>query len=240
MLCNKSQSPLIALIEQIGGESQLYNLIMTFSESALQDLDLEVALKGMDAEELADQITNLIKRVFGYKLKSSLVNSTIRNQILMTNYALFELGLSRFQLRKLQLHFAAALRDSMVEGEVFGMCRDRFAEICKMFDEENKGPAQRSTAMSIDPARIMMVRAASSRSLERAASSRSLNRAESSRSLNRAASSRSLVSQATTVETKDQKGRLQRSSSSRSILDDRAKILMARAASNRRLLPKAA
>ncbi|CAJ1970348.1 unnamed protein product [Cylindrotheca closterium] len=165
MISNESQSPLAALTEEIGSSAFNY-LIKTFSETILQNVDLEVAFKGMEAEVLADHMKNLIKMVFGYKCKSNLVNSNIRGQVVLRNYALFELGLSRVQLRKLQLHFEAAMRDSMVEGEVFEQCKERFTDLCIIFDAEKRGLQQQSSdAMSNDPAMIMMARAASSRCL---------------------------------------------------------------------------
>ena len=166
MICNESQSPLTALTKQIGGESALNFLIMTFCERALQDdLDLEVAFKGMGAEVLADHMTNLIKMVFGCPCKSIMANSNIRGQVVLRNYALFELGLSRGQLRKLQLHFEASMSDSMVEGDVFEHCKDRFTDLCIVYDEEKRGLQQSSDVMTNDPARIMMARASSSRRL---------------------------------------------------------------------------
>lgn len=59
-MTNGSQSPLVALTEEIG-EHQLNVLIMQFSESIVEDADLEVAFKGMDAEALSEHMTNLIK-----------------------------------------------------------------------------------------------------------------------------------------------------------------------------------
>jgi hypothetical protein len=132
---------------------------VTFCETVLQDIELEVAFKGMDAEVLADHMTNLIKMVFGYSCKSSMVSSNIRGQVVLRNYALFELGLSRGQLRKLQLHFEAAMRDSVVEGEVFEHCVDRFTDLCIIFDAEKRGLQQSTDSMSNDPAMIMMARA---------------------------------------------------------------------------------
>ena len=164
-MSNQSQSPLAALAEQIGGESAINFLIMTFSETVLQDLELEVAFKGMDAGALADHMNNLIKMAFGYKWKSNMINSNIRGQVVLRNYALFELGLSRGQLRKLQLHFETAMRDSLVEGEVFEQCKERFKDLCIMFDEEKRALQQSSDSMSNDPAMIMMARAATSRCL---------------------------------------------------------------------------
>eukprot|EP00526_Cylindrotheca_closterium_P023530 CAMPEP_0113631156 /NCGR_PEP_ID=MMETSP0017_2-20120614/16191_1 /TAXON_ID=2856 /ORGANISM="Cylindrotheca closterium" /LENGTH=170 /DNA_ID=CAMNT_0000541655 /DNA_START=111 /DNA_END=623 /DNA_ORIENTATION=- /assembly_acc=CAM_ASM_000147 len=164
-MTNGSQSPLEALTQQIGGESAFNYLIKTFSETILQDLALEVALKGMDIEALAEHMSNLIKMVFAYSCKSSMVNSSIRGQIVLRNYALFELGLSRGHLRKLQLHFEAAMRDSMVEGEVFDSCKQRFTDLCIVFEAEKRGLLQtKPSSMENDPAMIMM-RAASSRRL---------------------------------------------------------------------------
>ncbi|CAJ1970349.1 unnamed protein product [Cylindrotheca closterium] len=158
-MSKQSQSPLAALTEQIGGESAFNYLIMTFSETVLQDLELQVAFKGMDAEVLADHMTNLIKMVFGYSCKSSMVSSSVRGRVVLRNYALFELGLSRSQLRKLQLHFEAAMVDSMVEGDVFEHCKERFTDLCIIFDAEKRGLQQSPDAMSNDPAMIMMARA---------------------------------------------------------------------------------
>ncbi|CAJ1970353.1 unnamed protein product [Cylindrotheca closterium] len=253
---NESETPLAALIEQIGGESQFNFLIRTFSESVLQDNELEVAFKGMnDAEALTDHMANLIKRVFGYKCKSSMTNSTIRGQIILRNYALFDLELRRSHLRKLQLHFEAAMRDSMVEGDVFEHCRDRFHDLCKIFDSRSRGLQKSSPSiMSINDPASIMIRAASDERLkgglndparkkmvrpvsndrfkgllqQRSSSSTSILNDPAKIMMGRTASNELL------------KGLQRTSPSSRSTLDDRAKLLMARAASNRHLLPNAA
>lgn len=162
---NGTESPLTALTEQLGGESQLNSFVMTYSASVLKDLDLEVAFKGMNAEELADHMTNLIKMIFGYTCKSSMVNRSIRGQIVLRNYSIFELGLSRLQLRKLQVYFAAALKDSLIDGEVLDCCMDRFADLCKIVESDSRTFRQKNDVMSTDPAMIMMARAASSRTL---------------------------------------------------------------------------
>ena len=156
---SQSQSPLAALTKQIGGENALNCLIMRFSEGVLQSLDLEVAFKGMDAGALAEHMSNLIKMVFGYPSKSNMVNSNIRRQIVLRNYALFELGLSRAQLSLLQLHFEATMLDCVIEGEVFELCKDRFADLCIMFEAEKRALQQSSDSMLNDPAMIMLVRA---------------------------------------------------------------------------------
>ncbi|KAL3934295.1 MAG: hypothetical protein SGBAC_009960, partial [Bacillariaceae sp.] len=114
MMYNRSDSPLAALTEKLGGESKFNSFIMMFSTSALKDLELQVAFKGMDTEALADHLINFIKMVFGYACKSSMVNSSIRGQIVLRNYAIFELGLRRVQLSKLHLIFEDALSDSFV------------------------------------------------------------------------------------------------------------------------------
>ncbi|CAJ1970350.1 unnamed protein product [Cylindrotheca closterium] len=136
MMNNKS--PLAALTKQIGGENAFNHLIMTFCQGVLRNLDLEVAFKGMGADALAEHMTNLIKMVFAYTSKSNMTSSNTRGQIVLRNYALFELGLSRSQLRNLQLHFEAAMMDSMIEGKVFDQCKERFTDLCIMFDAENQ------------------------------------------------------------------------------------------------------
>ncbi|KAL3934294.1 MAG: hypothetical protein SGBAC_009959 [Bacillariaceae sp.] len=164
MIYNGSESPLAALTEQLGGESQLSSFVMMFSASALRDLELQVAVKGMDAEALADHMINLIKMVFGYACKSSMVNSTIRGQIVLRNYALFELGLSHGQLNKLHLHFEDALSDSLVEGEVMECCMDRFTDLCKIVEADSRSFRQNNHSLSMmsnDPAMIMMAQASS-------------------------------------------------------------------------------
>ncbi|CAJ1957921.1 unnamed protein product [Cylindrotheca closterium] len=253
MMYNESKSPLAALTRQIGGEGQIISLIMTFSESVLQDLDMEAAFKGMDAEALADHMTNLITRVFGYTKKSSMTNSIIRCQIVLRSYALFELGLSRGQLHKLQLHFESAMRDSKVEGDVFEHCKDRFTDICIMFNSRSRSLQRSSSSNSIhDPAGIMIRAASNDRlkgGLQRSSSSRLINDPARTMSKNRligglqrSASVRSILNdpaKTTTVPRPSSKNSLkgcfQRSSSSRSIRNDPAKIIMVRNASNDRL-----
>ncbi|CAJ1944749.1 unnamed protein product, partial [Cylindrotheca closterium] len=58
-----------------------------------------------------------------------------------------------------QLHFEAAMVDSMVEGDVFEHCKERFTDLCIIFDAEKRGLQQSLDAMSNDPAMIMMARA---------------------------------------------------------------------------------
>ncbi|KAL3936507.1 MAG: hypothetical protein SGBAC_008193 [Bacillariaceae sp.] len=154
---NGTESPLAALTEQLGGASEFNYFVMTYSETVLEDLELQVAFKGMDTEEHAGHMNNLINTVFGYACKSSMAHSNIRGQIVLRNFAIFELGLSRPQLRKLQLYFAAVLKDSLVEGEVLGFCNDRFADLCRILEVESGRLRKCKDSMSNDdPALIMM------------------------------------------------------------------------------------
>lgn len=150
MMYNETDSPLAALTGKIGGESQLNSFVLTFSERVLKDSGLQVAFKEMDAETLSQQMVHLIKTVFGYS-KSSIVESNIGGQIVLRNSALFELGLSRPDLRKFQLYFAAALKDSLVEGEVWNSCNDRFAELCRILEAESRSFHPSNKAISNDP-----------------------------------------------------------------------------------------
>ncbi|KAL3936504.1 MAG: hypothetical protein SGBAC_008190 [Bacillariaceae sp.] len=166
MTYNGNETPLTALTEQLGGESQLNSFVMMFSASALRDLELQVAFKGMDAEAVADHMINLIKMVFGYTCRSSMINSTIRGQIVLRNYAIFELGLSRGQLSKLHDHFEDALSDSFsVGGAVMECCMDRFTDLCTIVEVDSKGFRQQCNDdfRSNDPAMIMMMAQASRR-----------------------------------------------------------------------------
>ncbi|KAL3936505.1 MAG: hypothetical protein SGBAC_008191 [Bacillariaceae sp.] len=160
MMNNKNQSPLAALTEHLGGESQLNSFVTMFSANALKDLEMQVAFKGMDAEAVADHMINLIKMVFGYTCKSSMINRTIRGQIVLRNYAIFELGLSRGQLSKLHDHFEDALSDSLVGGAVMECCMDRFTDLCAVVEADSRSFRQSDDSMSNDPAMIMMAQAA--------------------------------------------------------------------------------
>lgn len=93
-----------------------------------------------------------------------MVNPNIRGQIVLRNYALFELGLTRAQLDKLLLYFEDAMADSLVQGEVFDHCSDRFMDLCRMFEAESRSFRQTTFDMN-DPAMIMMARAASVRTV---------------------------------------------------------------------------
>ncbi|KAL3936506.1 MAG: hypothetical protein SGBAC_008192 [Bacillariaceae sp.] len=162
MMYNGNESPIAALTEELGGELQFSSFVMTFSESVLKDLELQVAFRGMDTEEHAEHMTNLIKMVFGYS-DSSMIKSETHGQIFLRNYAIFELGLSRPQLRKLQLYFALSMKDSMVERDVLEICNARFADLCRILESDSKGFRQTKDSMSNDPAMIMMAMASSTR-----------------------------------------------------------------------------
>lgn len=160
---SRSGSPLTCLTEKLGGESQFKQFIETFCERALEDANLAMAFKGMDSEVLSGRMEHLIKMVFGYSYKSSMVDEKIRGGIVLRNYSIFQLGMNAMQLEKLQAQFEASMVDSLVDGNAYRRCKDRFDDLRKMIEVQSHGIHQSNIAFENDAARIMMARSGSSR-----------------------------------------------------------------------------
>lgn len=122
------------LVEKLGGESQMSFLLMNLSESITDDSDLQMIFDHMGMEELSAEMESLINSAF----LSNLFSDDARNNLIMKNYAIFELGINTRHFKKLKSHFESALHDSWIEEDVIEECIQCFAALQSVFEEEGK------------------------------------------------------------------------------------------------------
>lgn len=154
-----SGSPRDELISQIGGANQYDFLILSFCEKIQDDHKLREVFFGCDQQALVNRMRSLLDEVFSLS-KSRCTDEDLRNEILLKNYSLLEMGVYANHFQSLQKHFEAALHESWIEDELFVQCKGRFEMLRGIIEEDDIDMKGSALAQRVVAVRILAARSA--------------------------------------------------------------------------------
>ncbi|CAJ1960428.1 unnamed protein product [Cylindrotheca closterium] len=152
-------SPKDDLIEEIGGKEQYDFLILSFCEKIQEESELEEIFCHLDTEVLASRMNSLVDVAFALT-ESRCQDEKLRNDVLLKNYSLLELGLYASHFEILQQMFEAALHESWIEAEAFDRCKTRFEMLRNIIAEDGVGMEEIALSHRVAEVRILAAKSA--------------------------------------------------------------------------------
>jgi len=152
-------SPKDDLIKEIGGREQYDFLILSFCEKIQEDITLKEIFCHLDIEVLTCRMNILLDVAFALT-ETRCQDEKLRNDVLLKNYSLLELGVDASHFESLQKTFEGALHESWIEAETFDRCKARFEMLRNIIEEDDIGMKESALAHRVAAVRILAAKSA--------------------------------------------------------------------------------